>query len=56
MVSVSKTTKIVTNAIMIFLCLCCVLPFVLLVSSSLTSDAALMKDAARWRPFPVLTA
>lgn len=43
MVSVSKTTKIVTNAIMIFLCLCCVLPFVLLVSSSLTSDAALMK-------------
>lgn len=50
MITTSKTTKIVTNTVMILLCLCCILPFLLLIGSSLSSDASLMKYGYRFIP------
>ena len=56
MVGVSKTTRIITNAVMIILCLCCILPFLLLIASSLTSDSALLKYGYSFIPKEFSTA
>jgi len=56
MITTSKTTKVVTNTVMILLCLCCVLPFLLLIGSSLSSDASLLKYGYRFIPREFSTA
>jgi len=56
MITTSKTTKIVTNTVMILLCLCCILPFLLLIGSSLSSDASLLKYGYRFIPKEFSTA
>ncbi|MCI2049732.1 MAG: carbohydrate ABC transporter permease [Lachnospiraceae bacterium] len=43
MVEHDRLNQVILNIIMIILCLFCVLPFVLLVSSSITDEAALVK-------------
>ena len=56
MITTSKTTKVITNTVMILLCLCCVLPFLLLIGSSLSSDASLLKYGYRFIPREFSTA
>lgn len=50
MVEKSKTFQIVSNIIMILLCLFCVIPIVLLISSSITAEDVLMKGGYRFLP------
>lgn len=50
MVEKSKTFQIVSNIIMILLCLFCVIPIVLLISSSITAEDVLMKSGYRFLP------
>lgn len=56
MITTSRTTKVITNTVMILLCLCCILPFFLLIGSSLSSDASLMKYGYRFIPREFSTA
>lgn len=56
MITTSRTTKVITNTVMILLCLCCILPFFLLIGSSLSSDASLMKFGYRFIPREFSTA
>ncbi len=44
MVENNKAFQIVTNIIMIFLCIFCILPFMILISSSITSEITLVRD------------
>jgi len=50
MVEKNRGFQIVANIIMIFLALCCLLPFVLLIVSSLTDETALIRDGYSFFP------
>lgn len=50
MVERNKTFQVCANIVMIFLALCCLLPFVLLVISSLTDETALIRDGYSFFP------
>lgn len=50
MVQHDKVTQFFMNLLMIILTLCCVLPFVLMVSASFTSETALIKDGYQFWP------
>ena len=44
MISQSKAFNIFVHALLVFLILCCVVPFWLLIASSFTSEASLVKN------------
>lgn len=44
MVEKNRLFQIISNIVMIILCLSCILPFLLLISSSITEEATLIKD------------
>ncbi len=50
MVCTKKGFRIFANVVMILLALCCVLPFILLISSSITDEATLMKNGYAFIP------
>lgn len=50
MVEKNRGFQVVANLIMIFLALCCLLPFVLLIISSLTDETALIRDGYSFFP------
>lgn len=50
MVERNKTFQIVTNIIMIILCFICVIPFLLLISSSITAEEVLVKEGYSFWP------
>lgn len=50
MVCTKKGFRIFANVVMIVLALCCVLPFILLISSSVTDEATLMKNGYAFIP------
>lgn len=50
MVERNKTFQIVTNIIMIILCFICVIPFLLLISSSITAEQVLVKEGYSFWP------
>jgi ABC-type sugar transport system, permease component len=50
MVENNKIFKIMSHTIMILLCLSCILPFVMLVSSSITDELTLVKDGYSFIP------
>lgn len=50
MVCTKKGFRVFANVIMALLALCCVLPFVLLISSSVTDEATLMKNGYAFLP------
>ncbi len=50
MVESNKTFKIISHIIMILLCLSCILPFIMLVSSSITDELTLVKDGYSFIP------
>ncbi|MDF2472785.1 MAG: sugar transporter permease [Anaerocolumna sp.] len=50
MVDNNKKFKMVSHIIMVFLCLCCILPFLLLISSSVTEESTLIKEGYSFLP------
>ena len=50
MVENNKTFQIVTNIIMILLCVFCLFPFILLIVSSITDEATLVRDGYSFFP------
>lgn len=44
MVENRKTYDIITNVILVLICVCCIAPFLLLISSSFTSENSLVRD------------
>lgn len=50
MVCTKNGFRIFANVVMILLALCCVLPFILLISSSITDEATLMKNGYAFIP------
>ncbi|HEY9575778.1 MAG TPA: carbohydrate ABC transporter permease [Lachnospiraceae bacterium] len=50
MISSNKPFKIITTAIMLFLVLACIAPFVLLIASSFTSEEALVQNGYKFFP------
>ncbi len=50
MVCTKKGFRVFANAVMVTLAMCCVLPFILLISSSVTDEATLMKNGYAFIP------
>lgn len=50
MISYNKTSQFIINFILILLALCCLLPFLLLVTSSFTEETALMQNGYSFFP------
>lgn len=48
MVENRKSYDIIIHTILIVICICCVAPFVLLISSSFTSENSLIRDGYFW--------
>lgn len=56
MVENRKTYDIITNIILVLLCICCIAPFLLLISSSFTSENSLVRDGYFFIPKEFSTA
>lgn len=50
MVSTNKIGQIIMHVVCIFLCVCCVAPFVLLITSSLTEESTLVRNGYSFIP------